>query len=258
MSIANEITRLQTAKSNIKTSIENKGVAVDSAATLDSYATYVDSIQTGGGSSADTQALKGIINRSITSIDVPSDINKIGAYAFAFCTSLTSIDIPSGVSTIDVNAFEGCTSLSSVTMPNGVTSIAEQTFSNCNSLTNINIPSGVTSIGSGAFSNCRSLTSIDIPSGVTSIGSSAFQNCSGLTSINIPSGVTRIENYTFNGCSSLTSITVNAITPPILYATALANTNNCPIYVPAESVEAYKAASSWNQYVSRIQAIPND
>lgn len=50
MSISNEILRLQTAKSDLATSIANKGVTVPSSATLDDYAALVDSIQTGGGS----------------------------------------------------------------------------------------------------------------------------------------------------------------------------------------------------------------
>jgi len=33
-------------------------------------------------------------------------------------------------------------------------------------------------------------------------------------------------------------------------------TNNCPIYVPAASVNAYKTATNWKSYASRIQAIP--
>ena len=49
MSIATEITRLQTAKSDLKTSIENKGVTVPSATTLDGYAALVDQISSGGG-----------------------------------------------------------------------------------------------------------------------------------------------------------------------------------------------------------------
>ncbi len=32
------------------------------------------------------------------------------------------------------------------------------------------------------------------------------------------------------------------------------STNNCPIYVPAGSVEAYKAAQYWSDYADRIQA----
>ncbi len=47
--IAQEITRIQTAKSDLKTSIENKGVSVPSNALIDDYADYVDQIQQGSG-----------------------------------------------------------------------------------------------------------------------------------------------------------------------------------------------------------------
>lgn len=50
MSIASEITRLQQAKSDLATSIENKGVTVPATTTIDGYATLVDNIQTGGSS----------------------------------------------------------------------------------------------------------------------------------------------------------------------------------------------------------------
>ena len=114
----------------------------------------------------------------------------------------------------------------------------------------------VTSIGSSAFEGCRSLTSIYIPSGVTSIGGATFSGCTSLTAIDIPSGVTSIGTNTFRSCTSLTSVTVNATTPPSLGGSTFDNTNNCPIYVPAASVETYKAASGWSTYASRIQAIP--
>lgn len=48
MSIATEITRLQTAKSNLKTSIENKGVTVPASTLISGYASLVDQIITGG------------------------------------------------------------------------------------------------------------------------------------------------------------------------------------------------------------------
>lgn len=48
MSIASEISRLMSAKGDIKTAIESKGVSVPSAATLDQYPSYVDAIQQGG------------------------------------------------------------------------------------------------------------------------------------------------------------------------------------------------------------------
>ena len=49
MSITSEINRLQTAKADLKTAIENKGVTVPSSTKLDGYADLVDSIETGGG-----------------------------------------------------------------------------------------------------------------------------------------------------------------------------------------------------------------
>ena len=50
--IAQEITRLQTAKANLKTSIEAKGVTVSGDATLDQYPALIDSIPGGGGGGA--------------------------------------------------------------------------------------------------------------------------------------------------------------------------------------------------------------
>ena len=48
MSIASEISRLQSAKADIKTSIQGKGVTVPSSATLDDFSNYIDAISTGG------------------------------------------------------------------------------------------------------------------------------------------------------------------------------------------------------------------
>lgn len=49
MTIASEITRLNTAKADIKTAIEAKGVSVPTNAKLDTYDTYVSQISGGGG-----------------------------------------------------------------------------------------------------------------------------------------------------------------------------------------------------------------
>ena len=51
MSIATEISRLQSAKASIKTAIEGKGVTVPSATLLDGYAALISSIPTGGSGS---------------------------------------------------------------------------------------------------------------------------------------------------------------------------------------------------------------
>lgn len=49
MSVQTEITRINTAKSDIATAITNKGVAVPSGTKLDGMAALIDGIETGGG-----------------------------------------------------------------------------------------------------------------------------------------------------------------------------------------------------------------
>lgn len=100
-----------------------------------------------------------------------------------------------------------------------------------------------------------SITAEDL-AGVTKIGNYAFYGCEDLTSCEIPSGVTMIGTSAFRYSSGLQRITLLATTPPTLSnANAFDYTNNCPIYVPAASVETYKGATNWSAVASRIQAI---
>ena len=189
-------------------------------------------------------------------VKLPNSLEEISVNAFANCSSLTSITIPNSVTSISNEAFYNCTSLTSIDIPNSVTSIGERAFWSCSGLTSVTIGNGVTSIGNNVFDSCTSLTSIVIPNSVTSIGDAVFYQCSSLTSVDIPNSVTSIGNAAFHRCSSLTSVTVNATTPPTLGTNAFASTpNNLAIYVPSASVDAYKAASGWSSYASRIQAI---
>ena len=163
-------------------------------------------------------------------------------------------DASSAITTGEINL----TNLESVEIGDCVTSIGEGAFAECSSLTSINIPNSVTTIEEYAFWICTSLTSINIPNSVTSIDNYAFAECSSLTSCTIGSGVTSIGDSAFYICSSLTRLTCLALTPPTLAnVNAFSDTNNCPIYVPASSVETYKSASGWSSYASRITAIPN-
>jgi len=196
-----------------------------------------------------------------TSVTIPNSVTSIGEYAFWGCKSLTSVTIPNSVTSIGEDAFNGCSGLISVTIPNSVTSIGIRAFYDCSGLTSIIIPNSVTSIGGGAFSGCSGLTSVPIPNSVTSIGSSAFYGCSGLTSVTIPESVTSVGDGTFSNCSGLTSITCEASTPPNCsynYNPIFYNVNkSIPVYVPANSVDAYKKANVWKDFTN-IQEIPDN
>lgn len=71
--IAEEIQRIKQAKSGIKASIINKGVAVDDAATLDAYPALIDSIQTGGGTGQSTLQEKTISIAANTTTEIVPD-----------------------------------------------------------------------------------------------------------------------------------------------------------------------------------------
>jgi len=194
------------------------------------------------------RAFQGTIVKSLSG----GTIN-IGKEAF-MQTDLQTINLEGG--TIEYEAFYGCTALTSCNLGN-VTSIGQNAFYGCSGLTSVTIPSSVTSIGIGAFEHCSSLTSITIPDSVANIGYGAFGYCTSLTSCTIGNSVTSIGEYAFYKCISLSSITINATTPPTLSnVNAFSKTNDCPIYVPAQSVDAYKTASGWSTYASRITAIP--
>ena len=84
---------------------------------------------------------------------------------------------------------------------------------------------------------------------VTTIGDLAFGCCTNLTSITIPDSVTTIGAYAFCYCSSLTSVYCKATTPPAGGSSMFSyNASDRMIYVPMESVEAYRSASYWSNY----------
>ena len=216
---------------------------------------------------------------SLESVIITNGVTTIGNYAFRYCFDLATLTISDSVTYIGAHAFWNCSSLTSVTIPDSVTSIEEGAFSGCESLQEFNgkfssedgrcliinrgiysvapsglteytIPDDVTWIGNFAFVGCSSLTSVTIGDSVTTIGDYAFYGCSSLTSITIPDSVTTIGYEAFRYCRSLTSVYCKATTPPYIYGDIFLATNISNIYVPMESVEAYKC--SWYEYAYMI------
>ena len=160
---------------------------------------------------------------------IPSSVTSIGNYAFYGCGSLASVTIPNSVTSIGDMAFQDCTGLNSITVEKGNTRYDSR--DNCNAIIETNT--------NKLIAGCKNTI---IPNSVMSIGESAFYGCSGLTSITIPNSVTSIGNWAFSYCSGLTSITFNGSTPPEFGNYAFQSVNkSIPVYVPANSIEAYKS-----------------
>ena len=188
----------------------------------------------------------------LTEYTIPDSVTTIGEYAFYGCSSLTSVTIGDSVTSIGEYAFHYCSSLTSVTIGDSVITIGLTAFGYCKKLTSVTIGNSVTTIGGHAFECCDSLTSVTIPDSVTTIGYCAFQACTSLTSITIPDSVTSIGAYAFQTCTNLTSVYCKAIAPPVLEGDIFRFCKGYVIFVPTESVSAYKSANRWNSYASVI------
>ena len=159
-SIQTEIEKLQQTKEENRIAIMEKGVTVYGNDLYSSYPTRISQITMTPGDKDDI--IGALIDRSVTSFEIPNGTTLIGFYAFNGCSSLTSVTIPDSVTNIGGGAFRGCTSLTNINIPDSVTNIGNYAFQSCSSLKSVTIPDSVTSIGYGAFRNCSSLASITV------------------------------------------------------------------------------------------------
>ena len=118
----------------------------------------------------------------------------------------------------------------------------------------------VTVVGQQAFRGWVNAVSLTIGDSVQVIHPQAFQYWEALQYLTIPASVTEIWEEAFYGAKSLISITVLAVNPPTLREVNAFRQNSLTranIYVPAESVGAYKAAPNWSAYANNIFPIPS-
>ena len=104
---------------------------------------------------------------------IPSDINNIGAHAFADIKELRSIMIPDAVIYIGDGAFAE-SGLESLNIPKNVSRIVKYAFQQCDNLKSITIPHNVTIIDEVAFSACDSLKTVILLGNNLYIGDGAF------------------------------------------------------------------------------------
>lgn len=204
-------------------------------------------------------------------IGFPEQLTEIAPWAFTDCHSLKSINIPESVTTIGFDAFSRCDSLTTVYIHSGVTSLGDiegnangSAFNACKGLMSINVAPdnpNFCSIDGVLFSKdrktlwqfpCGRKGGYSIPYGTETISSYALYKSDSLRTVTIPSTVTRVEPLAMGYCHTLDSVICYAETPPATnWIDHVGNdifsaSHQVKLFVPAQSVEAYQAAKSWN------------
>ena len=217
---------------------------------------------------------------SIHHLDIPNSVWSIGWDTFVNMTSLESFYVPSSVTYINEGCFSGCSALTSLTVasdnqyydsrdncnaiietatnklmassqntviPSTVTAIGYSAFSG-NVMTSIDVPNNVTSIERYAFGHCPNLTQATLPDSITTIEEATFYQCEMLQSITIPALVTSIGDNGFRLCYALNQVVSMPIVPPSLTQYTFAESYGATLFVPNESVEAYRAHEFWGKF----------
>ena len=146
----------------------------------------------------------------------------------------------------------------------------ENTLTNINSFQNtaitgtLRIEGGITTINTQNFYQCTNITKVITGNSVTTINgtnvSGAFYQCTSLQTADLGEGITSIGIDTFRDCTSLASIICRAYNPPTLATNAFRGIPSASplitkFYVPNDRVNAYKNATGWVQFASRIFSI---
>lgn len=223
---------------------------------------------------------------SLRSVTFNEGLRTIGETAFARCSSLEEVTIPRYVTSIQESAFYRCTALQAFHVDpdntyycdvDGVLynknktilmaysygsprlsydilpttqTISKQAFDCCYAIQRINIPHSVTSIGEQAFMYCKSLTSIKIPEGVTTLPTFMLAYCTSLKEVTIPASVTTIGRWALENSSLMTVNSLPATPPTMTNGFGSATYQNGTLLVPTASVEAYKSADGWSNFVN--------
>ncbi len=225
---------------------------------------------------------------------LPTSLTSMGSWVFYKCTNLKELTIPSSVLEVGQDMVYGCYHLNKLiiedseeplkqrhmannaaimyvyigrplTYGEGLISVISAPFWN-SAVKEIKIGENLTQLWYYGFAGCIYLASVDIPDNIESLPTDTFNSCDYLKNIILGKGITEIGAYSFSGCDSLEEIYCKSETPPVLDRPGFSNDNylNCIVYVPTGSLEAYKEAPYWQDFLLKewepagISSVLND
>lgn len=193
-------------------------------------------------------------------VNIPAKVHSLPRNTFLNCVNLPNIVIPEGITSMEQACFKGCSNLELDlgTLGEGITRLGSECFMGCSKVYGeINLPNLENySTGSinGTFQGTN-ITKVKNLGKVTSLYNT-FADCAALRFVELPETMIECGFVCFMNCNSLRVLKLNSVVPPTYYrAFENADTSNLKIYVPDDSVEAYKQASGWATYADKIHPV---
>ena len=146
--------------------------------------------------------------KSLSIVQLYSNLQSLGEYCFQECSTLSNIQIPSTISSIGKNCFYSCGLEEVEFTGNNITLLPDYLFYKCVNLHTIHsLPSSIQYIGKYAFAY-TAINEFTIPPSTKTLDYYCFEGCSSLTNFTIPSQsqLQNIEYGVFSNCFSLTFI----------------------------------------------------
>ena len=119
----------------------------------------------------------------------------------------------------------------------------------------VKFPANLITIGEMSFLSCKALEQVIFPQKIETIGMSAFVNCELISKISIPSSIKELKRTAFGNCTNTQEIYSYAQNPPTCGDNVFMNidTENCKLYVPANTTDIYKANSTFEPFINIIE-----
>lgn len=179
-------------------------------------------------------------NYNLTEVNIPASLEYLHDEAFYNCGALEAYNVAEENSTYcsDNGVLFMKTSKDLAKYPEGKPDESYATPEYCNDIL------------SSAFYGVIHLKSLVVSEGVTHIFSHAIRAMGNLETIDLPSTIVALGAASFFNCRNLKTIICRATEVPSFdgYGMDASTYDNTIVYVPGESLEAYKAHSGWGKF----------
>lgn len=185
-----------------------------------------------------------------------SSVKYIGGYTFFWCSSLVNIEGMSGVERIANNAFTSCAYDFVGFSFDNVTSIGNGAFTNAKRMFGDLVFPSLDTVGS-IFGSSNAVRSVDMSQSNITTVTATFSYNNNIKILKLPATLTSLPALAVRFGSALGELWVYAVEPPSIESTTF-TAAPVKIFVPANSVAAYKAATNWSAWADKIEAIPEE